>query len=76
MKGVRCKRITRCIGSVGLYVPGGTAVLPSTALMLAVVCSCLFKSFLTESIFVVPSSEISHVDYFLNSLHRLLDAKL
>lgn len=37
MKGVRCKRITRCIGSVGLYVPGGTAVLPSTALMLAVV---------------------------------------
>ena len=38
MKGVRCKRITRCISSVGLYVPGGTAVLPSTALMLAVVC--------------------------------------
>ncbi|XP_077253777.1 histidinol dehydrogenase, chloroplastic-like isoform X1 [Tasmannia lanceolata] len=36
MKGVRCKRIARCIGSVGLYVPGGTAVLPSTALMLAV----------------------------------------
>ncbi|KAG2534746.1 hypothetical protein PVAP13_9NG080700 [Panicum virgatum] len=36
MKGVRCKRITRCIGSVGLYVPGGTAVLPSTALMLSV----------------------------------------
>ncbi|XP_077253779.1 histidinol dehydrogenase, chloroplastic-like isoform X2 [Tasmannia lanceolata] len=35
-KGVRCKRIARCIGSVGLYVPGGTAVLPSTALMLAV----------------------------------------
>ncbi|KAG2545440.1 hypothetical protein PVAP13_9KG309471 [Panicum virgatum] len=35
-EGVRCKRITRCISSVGLYVPGGTAVLPSTALMLAV----------------------------------------
>ncbi|KAF6175339.1 hypothetical protein GIB67_021844 [Kingdonia uniflora] len=35
-KGVRCKRVTRCIGSVGLYVPGGTAVLPSTALMLSV----------------------------------------
>ena len=44
MKGVRCKRITRCIGSVGLYVPGGTAVLPSTALMLAVVCLPLLKS--------------------------------
>ncbi|KMZ66554.1 Histidinol dehydrogenase [Zostera marina] len=36
MKGVRCKRVARCISSVGLYVPGGTAVLPSTALMLAV----------------------------------------
>ncbi|XP_035842883.1 histidinol dehydrogenase, chloroplastic isoform X3 [Helianthus annuus] len=37
MKGVRCKRVARSIASVGLYVPGGTAVLPSTALMLAVV---------------------------------------
>ncbi|KAJ0979763.1 hypothetical protein J5N97_015237 [Dioscorea zingiberensis] len=36
MRGVRCKRIARCITSVGLYVPGGTAVLPSTALMLSV----------------------------------------
>ncbi|KAG0496267.1 hypothetical protein HPP92_000958 [Vanilla planifolia] len=36
MMGVKCKRVARCISSVGLYVPGGTAVLPSTALMLAV----------------------------------------
>ncbi|KAL5578122.1 hypothetical protein UlMin_019821 [Ulmus minor] len=36
MKGVKCKRVARSISSVGLYVPGGTAVLPSTALMLAV----------------------------------------
>ncbi|KAJ6825782.1 histidinol dehydrogenase, chloroplastic isoform X1 [Iris pallida] len=36
IRGVRCKRIARCISSVGLYVPGGTAVLPSTALMLSV----------------------------------------
>lgn len=36
MKGVRCKRVARCVGSVGLYVPGGTAVLPSTALMLSI----------------------------------------
>lgn len=36
MKGVKCKRVARSIASVGLYVPGGTAVLPSTALMLAV----------------------------------------
>ncbi|CAO2835309.1 unnamed protein product [Amaranthus hypochondriacus] len=36
MKGVRCKRVARSIGAVGLYVPGGTAVLPSTALMLSI----------------------------------------
>ncbi|KAI3960062.1 hypothetical protein MKW98_016786 [Papaver atlanticum] len=36
IKGIRCKRVSWCITSVGLYVPGGTAVLPSTALMLAV----------------------------------------
>ena len=36
MPGVTCRRVSRAIGAVGLYVPGGTAVLPSTALMLAV----------------------------------------
>ncbi|MCO5589223.1 hypothetical protein L7F22_043189 [Adiantum nelumboides] len=36
MSGVKCRRISRAISAVGLYVPGGTAVLPSTALMLAV----------------------------------------
>jgi histidinol dehydrogenase len=36
MPGVRCERITRPIESVGLYVPAGSAPLPSTALMLAV----------------------------------------
>eukprot|EP00191_Tetraselmis_sp_GSL018_P013422 CAMPEP_0177586188 /NCGR_PEP_ID=MMETSP0419_2-20121207/4929_1 /TAXON_ID=582737 /ORGANISM="Tetraselmis sp., Strain GSL018" /LENGTH=436 /DNA_ID=CAMNT_0019076043 /DNA_START=216 /DNA_END=1526 /DNA_ORIENTATION=- len=36
MPGVVCRRISRAIGAVGLYVPGGTAVLPSSALMLAV----------------------------------------
>lgn len=34
--GVRCERVTRPIQRVGLYVPAGTAPLPSTALMLAV----------------------------------------
>lgn len=34
--GVTCWRAARPIHSVGLYVPGGTAVLPSTVLMLAV----------------------------------------
>jgi histidinol dehydrogenase len=36
MPGVCCRRVTRPIGAVGLYVPGGTAVLPSSALMLGV----------------------------------------
>ncbi|POV95826.1 hypothetical protein PSHT_15470 [Puccinia striiformis] len=36
MKGVVCSRFARPIDRVGLYVPGGTAILPSTALMLAI----------------------------------------
>lgn len=34
--GVRCERVTLPIRSVGLYVPAGSAPLPSTAIMLAV----------------------------------------
>lgn len=34
--GVFCGRAVRAIDSVGLYVPGGTAPLPSTVLMLAI----------------------------------------
>lgn len=34
--GVICSRFARPIEKVGLYVPGGTAVLPSTAIMLGV----------------------------------------
>ncbi|MGO1893043.1 MAG: histidinol dehydrogenase, partial [Luteimonas sp.] len=34
--GVVCERVVRPIGRVGLYVPAGSAPLPSTALMLAV----------------------------------------
>jgi phosphoribosyl-ATP pyrophosphohydrolase/phosphoribosyl-AMP cyclohydrolase/histidinol dehydrogenase len=36
MPGVVCSRFSRPIERVGCYVPGGTAVLPSTALMLGV----------------------------------------
>jgi phosphoribosyl-ATP pyrophosphohydrolase/phosphoribosyl-AMP cyclohydrolase/histidinol dehydrogenase len=36
MPGVRCSRFVRAIERVGCYIPGGTAVLPSTALMLGV----------------------------------------
>jgi histidinol dehydrogenase len=34
--GVRCERLIRPIGAVGLYVPAGAAPLPSTVIMLAV----------------------------------------
>ncbi|WP_103664603.1 histidinol dehydrogenase [Gracilimonas amylolytica] len=36
MPGVRCSKVSRPIQRVGLYIPGGTAVLPSTAMMLAI----------------------------------------
>jgi len=36
MPGVHCERISHPIDAVGLYVPAGTAPLPSTAVMLAV----------------------------------------
>lgn len=36
MPGVVCSRLARPIARVGLYVPGGTAILPSTALMLGI----------------------------------------
>ncbi|WP_100656768.1 histidinol dehydrogenase [Alteromonas flava] len=36
MPGVRCQQLTQAIANVGLYIPGGTAPLPSTVLMLGV----------------------------------------
>ncbi|WWD18310.1 histidinol dehydrogenase [Kwoniella shandongensis] len=36
MPGVTCSRFVRPISRVGIYVPGGTAILPSTAIMLGV----------------------------------------
>ncbi len=36
MPGVRCERIVRAIQAVGLYVPAGSAPLPSAVVMLAV----------------------------------------
>src|SRR5690625_5499822 len=35
MPGVVCQRVARPIERVGLYIPGGTAPLPSTAMMLS-----------------------------------------
>lgn len=46
MPGVTCKQVVRPIEKVGLYVPGGTAPLPSTVLMLsmpALIAGCSLK---------------------------------
>ncbi|MCK9425082.1 MAG: histidinol dehydrogenase [Ignavibacteriaceae bacterium] len=39
MPGVKCSREFRAIENVGLYVPGGSAILPSTMLMLGIPAS-------------------------------------
>lgn len=39
MPGVVCERVSHALDAVGLYVPAGTAPLPSTAIMLAVPAS-------------------------------------
>eukprot|EP01024_Parvocaulis_polyphysoides_P025833 TRINITY_DN23494_c0_g1_i4.p2 TRINITY_DN23494_c0_g1~~TRINITY_DN23494_c0_g1_i4.p2 ORF type:complete len:479 (-),score=66.50 TRINITY_DN23494_c0_g1_i4:201-1637(-) len=36
MPGVVCRRVPRPIGAIGIYVPGGSAILPSSALMLSI----------------------------------------
>ncbi|MGN8224851.1 histidinol dehydrogenase [Gracilimonas sp. BCB1] len=46
MPGVRCMKVARPIERVGFYVPGGTAILPSTAMMLtipAMIAGCTTK---------------------------------
>ncbi|MFA6978303.1 MAG: histidinol dehydrogenase [Ignavibacteriaceae bacterium] len=39
MPGVKCSREFRAIENVGLYIPGGSAILPSTMLMLGIPAS-------------------------------------
>ncbi|MGM0739389.1 MAG: histidinol dehydrogenase [Bacteroidota bacterium] len=46
MPGVICRRESRPVESVGLYIPGGTAPLPSTVLMLGVpsaIAGCSYR---------------------------------
>lgn len=67
MSGIKCSREFRAIDDVGLYIPGGTAILPSTLMMLAipaiiagckriVICSPTSKSI---------SPEVLHVAKYL-----------
>jgi histidinol dehydrogenase len=46
MPGVQCRKVSRPIERVGMYVPGGTAILPSSAMMLtipAMIAGCSTK---------------------------------
>jgi len=63
MPGVICSRMFKAIENVGLYIPGGTAILPSTLMMLAVpaiianckrivVCSPTNKNLSNEVLYV------------------------
>lgn len=63
MKGVKCSREFKPIENVGLYIPGGTAILPSTLMMLAipakiagckriVVCSPAQKNITPEVLYI------------------------
>ena len=52
MPGINCSREFRAIENVGLYIPGGTAVLPSTMLMLGIparIAGCKRVSYLSPT---------------------------
>jgi histidinol dehydrogenase len=75
MPGVRCERISHPIEAVGLYVPAGTAPLPSAAIMLAVpaaIAACPVRILCTpprpdgraDSAVVVAASRAGITDIF------------
>lgn len=69
MPGMVCSRFSRPIGRVGLYIPGGTAVLPSTAMMLgvpAMVAGCKGIVFATP-----PRSDGSITPEIMYVAHRV-----
>lgn len=74
MPGVRCMKVSRPIERVGLYVPGGTAILPSTAMMLsipALIAGCTTKVLATpprkdgtvapEIIYIAQKAEVDQI---------------
>lgn len=68
MPGVVCSRFARPIDRVGLYVPGGTAVLPSTALMLATPAQVAKCSLVTLATPPRPDGSISPEIVYIASL--------
>lgn len=69
MPGVKCWREVRPIEKVGLYIPGGTAVLPSTLLMLGVparIAGC------KEIVVCSPPQKTGKINGFVASCLQLL----
>ncbi|MDX1701024.1 MAG: histidinol dehydrogenase, partial [Melioribacteraceae bacterium] len=72
MPGIKCSREFKAIENVGLYIPGGTALLPSTLMMLAVpaliagckrivVCTPSDKDISPEILYVAKFLEIQEI---------------
>src|SRR6202000_2755951 len=72
MPGVTCWRELRPIEKVGLYIPGGTAVLPSTMLMLGIparIAGC------KEIVVCTPPQKDGRVNPFIAYVAQLLGIK-
>ena len=70
MSGVSCWRDSRPVSKVGLYIPGGTAVLPSTFLMLGIparIAGC------EEIIVCSPPQKSGEVNAYIAYCARLLE---
>jgi histidinol dehydrogenase len=70
MPGVTCWREVRAIEKVGLYIPGGSAVLPSTFLMLGIparIAGC------REIVVCSPPQKNGKVNAFIAYVAQLLD---
>ncbi|GMM51529.1 trifunctional histidinol dehydrogenase/phosphoribosyl-AMP cyclohydrolase/phosphoribosyl-ATP diphosphatase [Starmerella bacillaris] len=74
--GVICSRFSRPIARVGLYVPGGTAILPSTAIHLGIpakVAGCKFISLATPPrADGTPSPEVMYVAHKIGASQVVL----
>src|SRR5699024_4214821 len=57
--GITCRQMTRPIQNVGLYVPGGTALLPSTLMMLGIPASIAGCKHITAATPPLPDGTIA-----------------
>ena len=72
MPGVTCRRVARPIEKVGLYVPGGTAMLPSTLMMLgipALLAGC------QEIVIATPPNSDNSIPNEINYIAQKIGAK-